>query len=682
MIIGLISYIQLKNTTKDFKVEEGKSTVASWSFSVPDDISTVKYRIVAVTDNFSDGEASVLPILSNRMLVTESLPMPVKGNESKTFKMDRLLKSAQSKSIKHHRFTVEFTSNPAWYALQATPYMMEYPYECIEQTFTRYYSNAIATHIMNKNPKMREVINRWGKESPDAFLSNLQKNEELKAVVLKETPWVLDAKNEEESKRNLAVLLNMNRMSHELNKAFSKVQNAQVSSGGWPWFPGMKESRYITQHIICGMGHLDHLGVNNVRYDYNQWAMLNKAVQYMDRQLYKDYLNAKRYDKLYWKHQHIGYDQIHYLYARSFFTDIGMNVAVQKAVEYYKRQARKYWKNFNIYAQGMIALSARRMEMSELAEKITVSLKDRAIKNDEMGMYWKENTGGYYWYEAPVETHALMIEVFNEITGDQESVDELKTWLLKQKQTNAWRTTKQTSEAVYALLLSGSDLLASDDLVEISIGGQAIEYVKKTTENDPYKVKAEAGTGYFKTTWQGKAVLPEMGSITVTKKNNGIAWGAAYWQYFEDLDKINSAETTISLQKELFKVVQTSNGEELNRIDEGNVLKVGDKVRCRIELRSDRRLEFVHMKDMRASGFEPLNVLSRYHYQDGLGYYQSTKDVATNFFFDAIPKGTFVFEYDLRVQQQGDFSNGITSLQCMYAPEFSSHSDGIRVKVE
>lgn len=672
---------KLKVVQLPFTAEAGKSTVVSWSLEIPYALSAVKYKIVAAAGNFSDGEENVLPILSNRMLVTEAMPMPVRGNQSRTFKFDKLM-SNKSKTLKHHRYTLEFTSNPAWYAIQAMPYMMEYPYECSEQTFTRYYSNAIASHIMNSNPKIKQVIDEWGSESPDAFLSNLQKNQELKEVILQETPWVLDAQNEEQSKRNLAVLLDMNRMSQELDKALTKTIKAQSSNGGWPWFPGMPESRYITQHIITGMGHLDHLGIKDVKENHKVWQMVKKGVDYLDGEIVRDYQYAKKWDPDYLENQHIGYTQIQYLYSRSYFPQLEMNKSTQEAVGYYKDQAVKFWLTFNVYAKGMIALAAHRFEMTELSTDIVKSLKDNAIRSDEFGMYWKEYQVGYYWYEAPIETQALMIEMFDEVTNDQETVEELKIWLLKQKQTTNWKTTKQTTEAVYALLLKGSDLIADDQLVEIMVGGKPIEYVETPDPLNPYQVKSQAGTGYIKTAWTEDQIKENMGEISLKKSSKGIAWGAAYWQYFEDLDKITFAETPLSLQKQLFLVEVTNQGEQIKPINDKNVLHVGDKIRVRIELRTDRNLEYVHMKDMRASGFEPINVLSTYKYQDGLGYYEATKDAATNFFFDYIPKGTYVFEYDLRVAHVGDFSNGITTIQCMYAPEFTSHSEGIRVTVE
>jgi uncharacterized protein YfaS (alpha-2-macroglobulin family) len=253
-------------------------------------------------------------------------------------------------------------------------------------------------------------------------------------------------------------------------------------------------------------------------------------------------------------------------------------------------------------------------------------------------------------------------------------VNELKVWLLKQKQTTDWKTTKATAEACYVLLKDGTLLLTEADEIEISIAGKPLDLAKMG-------VNQQAGTGYFKASWSKDEVKPEMGNITIKKKSNTVSWGALYWQYFEDLEKITPHETPLKLSKKLFVVQNTQSGPVITPITSQTKLKPGDKVRVRIELRSDRNMEYIHMKDMRASGFEPINVFSQYKWQGGLGYYESTKDASTNFFIDFLPKGTYVFEYDLRVTHTGDFSNGITSIQSMYAPEFTSHSEGVRVKV-
>ena len=402
--------------------------------------------------------------------------------------------------------------------------------------------------------------------------------------------------------------------------------------------------------------------------------MLTKAIRYLDARIKDDYdwlvKHKADLDK-----NHLTATQIQYLYARSYFKDVPVVSRNQKAFDYYLSQTKKYWLENNRYLQGMIALAQHRYEVKNIPMDIIRSLKENALFSDEMGMYWKENYGGYYWYQAPIESQALLIEAFDEVADDQQAVEEMKIWLLKSKQTQDWKTTKATVEACYALLLKGTDLLASDELVVVQLGNMVVDPKK---END---VKVEAGTGYFKTSWNKTEIQPEWGKVKVTKNDKGVAWGALYWQYFEQLDKITPHETPLKLNKKLFIEKTGDNGKIIQPIGEKSKLSVGDKVVVRIELRVDRDMEYVHMKDMRASGFEPINVISRYKWQDGLGYYESTKDAATHFFFDYLPKGTYVFEYPLRVSHKGNFSNGITSIQCMYAPEFTSHSEGIRVKV-
>ncbi|WP_027392572.1 alpha-2-macroglobulin family protein [Aquimarina latercula] len=669
----------LQNTSirKDFSVKAAGNTNVSWELSIPSTVQTVQYKIIAKAGEFSDGEQNVLPVLSNRMLVTETLPMWIRSNQTKTFTLDKL-KDNTSSTLKNHKLTLEMTSNPAWYAVQALPYLMEYPYECAEQTFSRYYANSLASHIANSNPRIQEVFNQW--KNTDALLSNLEKNQELKSLIIQETPWLRDAQSETEQKKRIALLFDLNKMNNELQSAINKLQQMQYGSGAFPWFKEGRENRYITQHIASGFGHLKKLGVT--KYDNKTQNMLQKAVRYLDKEFIKEYEELKRYckrNKIDINEDHLSYTQMHYLYMRSFFTDIKRANNTNEAWDYYLGQSKKYWLKRGLYPQGLLALILHRNNDTNTATKIIRSLHEKSITSEELGMYWKSNTASWYWYQAPIETQALMIEVFAEIEQEPkktEIVDNLKVWLLKNKQTNQWKTTKATTEAVYALLLQGSDWLSVTDMVEIVLGNQKID---PSTMED---VKVEAGTGYFKTSWNGNQIQKDMATAKITKKGKGIAWGALYWQYFENLDKITSAETPLKLKKKLFLKKNTDTGEEITEITDKTQLELGDLVRVRIELRSDRAMEFVHMKDMRASGLEPINVISRYKYQDGLGYYESTKDASTNFFFDYLPKGVYVFEYDLRVNNKGDFSNGITTIQSMYAPEFSSHSEGIRVKVK
>lgn len=657
-------------------LKKGLSTSLAWNISIPESIGAITYKVVAKAGNFTDGEEMAVPVLTNRMLVTESLPLPIRSNQTKTYRFEKLISQNNgSTTLRNHKLTLEFTANPAWYAVQALPYLMEYPYECAEQTFSRYYANSIASHVANSSPKIKAVFDSWKTQSPEALLSNLEKNQELKSLMLEETPWVLDAKDESERKKRVALLFDLNRMGNELDRAMRKLQKAQSSNGGWPWFEGMPESRYITQHIVTGMGHLDRLGVKNVRENAAVWDMVRDGVKYLDNRIREDYEWILKHDKTHMDENHLGYEQMQYLYARSYFKDISIDNRNQKAFDYYKGQAKKYWLENGRYMQGMIALALHRYDDKLTPKDIMKSLKENSLNSEEMGMYWKENYGGYYWYQAPIEAQALMIEAFDEVAKDKKAADDLKVWLLKSKQTQDWRTTKATTEAVYALLLRGTDWLATESKVEISLGDMKVD-----PKNMP-DVKQEAGTGYFKTSWSGSDIKPKMGEVTVVKKDEGVSWGALYWQYFEQLDKITPSKTPLNMKKQLFIQRNSDSGLLLEPLTDKTPLKAGDKIKVRIELRVDRDMEYVHMKDMRASGFEPINVISSYKWQDGLGYYESTRDAATNFFFDRLPKGTYVFEYPMFVTHNGNFSNGITSIQCMYAPEFTSNSEGIRVKV-
>jgi hypothetical protein len=667
-----------------FTVSAGQSEVVKFPIDVPYLFDkALVWRIVARAGNISDGEENAMPVLTNRMLVTETMPLPMRGSGTKNFSFDKLLKSGSSETLQHYSLTLEYTSNPAWYAVQALPYLMEYPYDCAEQTWNRYYANSLASFIANSSPRIKQVFEQWKIKDTAALMSNLQKNQELKAVLLEETPWVLQAKNENEQKKNITLLFDMIKMSEQLSSSYDKLKQLQSSNGGFVWFSGGPDDRYMTQYIVTGIGHLKKLKAYAKGQDDKLNAILKTAIPYLDRKIKEDYDNLIKY-KTDLKKYRPDYTTIQYLYMRSFFPEYAIDKKSMTAYTYFRTRAQQTWTTQSKYMQGMTALALFRTNDLKTPAAILKSLKETAINNEELGMYWKEqSTGGWFWYQAPIETQALLIEVFQEAGKDQLTVDDLRTWLLKNKQTNNWKTTKATAEACYALLLQGTEWLTNEPLVEVKLGSLTV----KSTDN-----KQEAGTGYFKKVVDGKNVTPQLGTIAVTvtapvdqstnKPLNSASWGGIYWQYFEDLDKITTASTPLKLDKKLFIETNTDRGPVLTPVNDGDVLKVGDKIKVRMELRVDRDMEYVHMKDMRASALEPVNVLSSYKWQGGLGYYESTKDASTNFFFSYLRKGTYVFEYPLFVTHAGNFSNGVTTIQCMYAPEFASHSEGIRINVE
>lgn len=662
-------------TTQNFTIPAYGNTTVSWKMYIPEGLQGVQYKILAKAGNYSDGEESLIPVISNNLLVTESIPVWVRENSKKQYTFENL-KNNKSNTLRNHQFTFEYTSNPSWIAIQSLPYLMEYEHECAEQTFARFYANALATEIINSNPLIANVFDGWRKN--DKLNSKLEANEELKAIILAETPWLNDAQTEDEKKKKLATLFDLEKMKTSQEATFTKLKQKQKPTGGFAWFDGSTENEYITRHILAGLGHLSKLSNNeNTTSKIKEIAVA--GIPFLDKKFLENHKTRteklKTTEKLIWFNPH---SDLHYLYTRSFYLETyPLSDTLQKATKLYLEIAKKEWLSYSLYEKGLAALTLNRFGEKKAAQIILESLKETASNNEDWGMYWIANKPSYFWHQAPIETQALLIEAFAEITNDTKLVDAMKVWLLKNKQSKNWPTTKATTEAVYALLMQGSDWLSIKDNTIIKIGDEKI-LTRKLDKN-----KKEAETGYVKLNWKAEEIKKEMATISIENKSKAPGYGGIYWQYFENLDKIaDNAAASLNIAKELYHKNNTSKGEQLEGITAQNNLKIGDLVTVRLIITAKENMEFVHLKDMRASCFEPINVLSEYQYKGGLGFYQSTKDAATHFFFDQINKGIYVLEYDIQVNNKGDFSNGISTIQSMYAPEFSSHTKGIRVQVK
>ncbi|HLO82696.1 MAG TPA: alpha-2-macroglobulin family protein [Chitinophagaceae bacterium] len=657
-----------------FTVDARQTGAVHFEIQVPANYNKpLQYRVLARAGQQTDGEENLIAVLSNRILVTESLPIIMKGNGSKNYQLKGLTGSAGSNSISHQSLTVEYSTNPAWYAVLALPYLMEYPYECSEQNFNRFYANALASMTANSSPAIQKMFEQWRTTDTAALISNLLKNQELKNIILEQTPWVLQAASESEQRRNIAMLFDMTRLSKELSSNLSKLSEMQLENGAFPWFKGGRDDRYITQYILTGIGRLEKLkAIPANAMDYIEQVSDN-ALAYTDKKIKEDYdLLIKNKTDL--KKNNLGHLQVQYLYLRSFFKE-PVPAASKKAYDYYYNQAKQYWVGRNLVNQSMIALVMNRSDKKDVAGAIIKSLKENSITTEDLGMYWKTNSRGYYWYQSPIEAQAQVIEAFSEITTDGAAIENMKLWLLNQKRVQNWSTTKATSDAVYAFLRTGKSMLSNAPDAVIQIGDKQIVSSSE---------KMEAGTGYFKSVIPGSAVKPTMGDIKVKVQGNsgsGISWGAVHWQYFEDMDKVKTAATPLTLSRAFYIERNSDKGPVLIPIKEGDELKVGDKIKVRIQLKADRDMEYLHLKDLRPSGTEPVNVISSFKWQGGLGYYEATRDASTDFFFSWLPKGTWVFEYPLFVTHSGDFAAGISTIESMYAPEFNAHSEGRRIGV-
>lgn len=672
-------------TEQNFSIPSKQSRGFAWRISVPDGCPFLTYKAVGASSNVSDGEEGAVPVLSRRILVTESLALPIRGPATRKFEFTKLLKSGGSKTLQNQSLTVQMVSNPAWYAVLALPYLMEYPHECSEQVFNRLYANALARTVAASDPKIHRVFDQW--RNTPALDSPLEKNQDLKSVALEETPWLRQAQSESQARRNVGILFDDNRLNYEIDRTVEKLAQMQLPDGSWPWFPGGRGNDYITLYITTGFGRLRHLGVN-----INATSAI-RSLKRLDAWMTEEYEHIQTLPKpdLYVPSP----TDALYLYGRSFFLETrGIAPEHQKAINFFLNQSRKFWLQTDCrQSQGQLAIALNRFNAvsgSKGSTPVSImnSIKERSVSNEEMGMFWRETELSWWWYRAPIETQALMIEAFDEVLHDQAAVEYCKVWLLKQKQTQDWKTTKATADAVYALLLRGKDLLSSDALVEVKLDGIDVtpvaREVRRPKAEDPkaeIRTRPEAGTGFYEVRFPANEIKPKLGEVMVHKVDQGVAWGSVHWQYLEDISKVTPYEgTPLKLTKSLLTKTTTNRGQVLEPVN--GAVHVGDELVVRVELRVDRDMEYVHMKDQRGSGTEPVNVLSQYKYQDGLGYYESTRDTTTHFFIDYLPKGTYVFEYSTRVQLRGQYQTGVAEIQCMYAPEFGSHSGSIELTVK
>ena len=647
--------IIVPEASRPFTVEAGRTLAVSWAFDLPSGVNLTAMKIVAATAGFSDGEQHLIPVLPNRMRVTESLPLDVSGGQTKTLSFDRM--KQHSSSLQNERLTLEFTNNPVWYAVQALLSLTTPRSDDVLSWFGVCYAVAMATRIAESTPKIRQIIEAWAaagtlRETP--LQSGLEKNRELKAVLSEETPWVTEAENETEMKQKLSLLFDLNRTNYLHRQALGKLRSLQTEDGGWAWFKGMKPSVSITQWILYGLKETGETEAGD---------MQEKAIRFIDREFKRYCDNSKNHLK---SSTYPATCELEYLLVRSLYKEIPLGETAD-AVKFYTLKTEKRRANIpTLYGRAIAALFLQRNGKTDIARSIVKSLREHASRKPDMGMYWANSRARSFFFNNAVACHNFIMDAFYETGASSEETDEMKLWLLKQKQTQEWESLPGLLGAVRILLQTGSNWLEDTGKTTVRLGNQTFD-----------TSAGEAGTGYIKEVFDAKAITPDMSRVKITQENTAPGWGALYWQYFEDLDRIEAAKTGLNVEKFIYCA-----RDGFDRTHREPVLKVGDKVFVRLIVRADRDFEYVLLKDMRAACFEPVEQLSGILWTQGAVCYRSPKDASMNYYFNNLPKGTYVFEYPLYVTSEGDYSNGITTIQCLYAPEFVSHTSGGRVSVK
>lgn len=640
-----------------FDVKGGETGHVNFTFEVSDKYAVMACRMVADGDTFSDGEQRYIPVLTDKQWVTETVPLNVNGEGAHTFSLENLF-NKHSKTASEQRLTVEFTAHPAWYAVQALPVVANPQNEDALSWATAYYAHSLAAFIVKENPRIKQVFDSWKAQggTKETFMSNLQKNQELKNILLAETPWLTEATNEAEQKQRIATLFDLNTMNSQLAVSVEKLGELQNADGAWSWYKGMQGSRYVTTQVMEMLVRLNALTHQDA--DSRMQPMIQKGFEYLGKQAAEEYKSMKEAEKKGAVGLRPSEQVLRYLYICALD---GKAPVDEKVNRYFIDKLSGEGKELTIYGKALGAIILQQAGKVAEARLFMQSLMEYSVVTDEMGRYFDTPKARYSWFSYKIPTEVAAMEAIQRITKDTKAIDEMKRWLLKQKQTQTWETPIATADAVYALMATGaSDLLANTGGVEITLGKEmirtpvddAIGYIKKTVIGDVMNIK----------------------KVRVDKEGTGMGWGAVYAQYLESMDQIGEQGNGLSVSRQLYK------GDEA--LNESAPLKVGDKITVRLTVKADRDMDFVQIKDDRAACMEPLQAVSGFRWSNGLGYYQATKDASTQFFIDQMRKGTYVIEYQVYVNRTGEYQTGIATVQSAYAPEFGGHTGGYRVMVE
>ena len=640
-----------------FDVKGGETGHVNFTFEVSDKYAVMACRMVADGDTFSDGEQRYIPVLTDKQWVTETVPLNVNGEGAHTFSLENLF-NKHSKTASEQRLTVEFTAHPAWYAVQALPVVANPQNEDALSWATAYYAHSLAAFIVKENPRIKQVFDSWKAQggTKETFMSNLQKNQELKNILLAETPWLTEATNEAEQKQRIATLFDLNTMNSQLAVSVEKLGELQNADGAWSWYKGMQGSRYVTTQVMEMLVRLNALTHQDA--DSRMQPMIQKGFEYLGKQAAEEYKSMKEAEKKGAVGLRPSEQVLRYLYICALD---GKAPVDEKVNRYFIDKLSGEGKELTIYGKALGAIILQQAGKVAEAKLFMQSLMEYSVVTDEMGRYFDTPKARYSWFSYKIPTEVAAMEAIQRITKDTKAIDEMKRWLLKQKQTQTWETPIATADAVYALMATGaSDLLANTGGVEITLGKEVI------------RTPADNAIGYIKKTVSGDVM--NIKKVSVDKEGTGMGWGAVYAQYLESMDQIGEQGNGLSVSRQLYK------GDEA--LNESAPLKVGDRITVRLTVKADRDMDFVQIKDDRAACMEPLQAVSGFRWGNGLGYYQATKDASTQFFIDQMRKGTYVIEYQVYVNRTGEYQAGIATVQSAYAPEFGGHTGGYRVMVE
>ena len=650
-------------SAKTISIPGGGSAGAGFTVNVPSGLKAVTYRITAQATGHSDGIQETIPVLTNRTRVVQALSLFNNGNETRTFRFTEL-EGKRTATMADEQLTVEYTATPIWYAIQSLPSLIRLDNPSNLSLFYQFMGSSISFDLNRRYPAIRKMLDEWAEIPASEWQTQLERNTKLTGTLLEETPYLFDSKGERMRLSHLARVLGTEEMQKTLTASLERLKGSQQSDGGWPWMDGFRTDTRVTGEILTGLGLLIENGIVEVTPDLEN--MIGRGLDYLDAYYYDEYDKKE-------KPRNLGIEELTYLITRSYFVHYPFKGATKESHDYFTRLAEtEDTHEMDVYRRTQMGLlMARRGKLDE-ARNIAGTLLERSLYSDEMGRYWRDNTGGLWASESVIEMQSMIIRLLLATDYRNEAIESAR-WLLKQKQTTGWSSSPATAAAVVALMATGGNTqLESDPDITIYVGKEAL----KASDS-------KANAGYTTRTWDSP-ISSDKAKVTVESKTDGVSWGAIYRSFTEEMDKVEHSENGITLKRTVWRVTDGPDGERLEEVKPGRKLRVGDRLKIQFDVTLDRNLEYLELSDMRAATMEPLSTRGGYTYnwRDGIGYYSAPGNTRNVFYIDRLSKGSYRMEYEVHVRKPGRFQEGIAVMQCLYAPAFRATTSSAVITVE
>ncbi|MCM1137139.1 MAG: hypothetical protein NC453_00990 [Muribaculum sp.] len=630
-------------------ISPNASAIVECNIDAPSETPFIGYRVKSSTSEFADGEQTLISVLPATTPVIETHPFYI-SPDSTEFNM-RLPKSPYDAKI-----TLQYCDNPTWYVVTALPGLLQLNPSTANEAGASIFSAAIAEGLLGDNPTIAEALKEWqnSDKSDGTLTSMLQRNDDLKIILLSATPWMLDAKSDTERMTRLALLFDKNTIKEAYTKSIGLLSRLIRDGGGWAWYTNSKESsEWATENVLGMMGKLYSL--NYLPSNKELKSMIINALSYIDNETTKRFRKFPKSDFTY------------YVYMRDMFKGFTSSSGATDVINNTVQRIVKDWKKASIFDKAIYAKILVNHRYPTMAKTILDSLRQYAKSTPEKGMWWPSLDNMTIWSMGKVGTTSLILEAFAAVEPGCRDIDLIRQWLILQKEAMDWDTSVTTSEVIASILTTSKSWIAPTAPASVFVND--IELKLKSVEQI---------TGYFRTPLTDMSTVND-NSLHVEKTGKSPSWGAIFYQYIDSISNVKAASCdAVAVEKNIYLVEQNNNGSVT--VNSSN-LSVGDRVKVQLIIRASRDMEYVTITDDRPACYEPVEQLPKPIFSEGIYFYRENRDSSTKFFIDYLPKGTYLLTYDMWVNNPGHFASGIATIQSQYAPQLTAHSTGNTINI-